>query len=597
MCGISGILNFKIKDDNFLLDLIKNFNRDLKHRGPNNSDIWHDKNNYCYLGHTRLSILDLSNKGNQPMVDRDKKFVISFNGEIYNFREIRKTLILLGVKFSSSSDTEILLEGFKIFGKSFIHHLDGMFAFAIYDIEEQKLYIYRDRAGEKPLYYVYNENLFAFSSEFKSLLNLKKIVNFSISKQSIFEFLALRYIPNEKTIFNEIKKLQPGCFIEILNKNNIQIKRYFSFNVYPEERSDKKESHKLIDKVHYILKKSIYNRLNSDVPLGVFLSGGIDSSLTSSIVTKDFNRNLNTFSIGFENYNKSEHHYAKNISQQIGSNHNEIILTNNDVLENFENIGNIMDDLNGDRSLIPTYLVSKFAKEKVTVALSGDAADELFGGYPRHWELANKYNSYNKEHNPDKILETYLGYFLPYYNVFDLKKLDKNLYEKFIDQFNKHYLHEYRSIASSTREFDFNSYLQIVLSKVDNASMKNSLEVRTPFLNNELIQIASELPDQILFNGKFPKLILRIILDNYISNEITTLPKKGFGLPIQNFSFLEKNKVSLYNDSIEILKNINFFKSDHLLINFIKEHSLKNHNSLWGLYAMAKWFESLNLNL
>lgn len=597
MCGISGILNFTIKERSLLLDLLKNFNRNLKHRGPNNSDIWHDENNYCYLGHTRLSILDLSNKGNQPMVDRNKKFVISFNGEIYNFREIRETLISLGVRLTSSSDTEILLEGFKIFGKSFIQHLDGMFAFAIYDIEEQKLYIYRDRAGEKPLYYVYNENLFAFSSEFKSLLNLKNIVNFSISKQSIFEFLALRYIPSEKTVFNEIQKLEPGCFIEISNKDNIQIKRYFSFNVCPEERSDKKELHKLIDKVHYILKKSIYNRLNSDVPLGMFLSGGIDSSLTSSIVTKDFNRNLNTFSIGFENYNNSEHHHAKNISQQIGSNHNEIILTNNDVSENFENIGNIMDELNGDRSLIPTYLISKFAKEKVTVALSGDGADELFGGYPRHWGLANKYNSYNKEHNPDKILETYLGYFLPYYNIFDLKKLDKSLYEKLIDQFNKHYLHEYRSIPSSTREFDFNSYLQIVLSKVDNASMKNSLEVRTPYLNNELIQIASELPDRILFNGRFPKLILRIILDNYISNEITTLSKQGFGLPIQNFSFFKKNQMSFYNESIETLKKINFFQSDHLLINFIKENSLKNDNSLWGLYAMAKWFESLNLNL
>jgi len=531
------------------------------------------------------------------MVDRDKKFVISFNGEIYNFKEIRETLISSGVRLTSSSDTEILLEGFKIFGKSFIQHLDGMFAFAIYDIEEQKLYIYRDRAGEKPLYYVYNENLFAFSSEFKSLLNLKNIVNFSISNQSIFEFLALRYIPNEKTVFNEIQKLEPGCFIEISNKDNIQIKRYFSFNVYPEERSDKKELHELIDKVRCILKKSIYNRLNSDVPLGMFLSGGIDSSLTSSIVTKDFNRNLNTFSIGFENYNTSEHHYAKNISQQIGSNHNEIILTNIDVLENFENIGHIMDELNGDRSLIPTYLISKFAKEKVTVALSGDGADELFGGYPRHWELANKYNSYKKEYNPDKILETYLGYFLPYYNVFDLKKLDKSLYEKLIGQFNKHYLHEYRSIPSSTREFDFNSYLQIVLSKVDNASMKNSLEVRTPYLNNELIQIASELPDQILFNGRFPKLILRIILDNYISKEITTLPKKGFGLPIQNFSFFKENQMSLYNESIETLKNINFFKSDHLLINFIKDNSLKNYNSLWGLFAMAKWFESLDLNL
>ena len=597
MCGISGILNFKIKDGNSLLDLQKNFNRDLKHRGPNNSDIWHDENNYCYLGHTRLSILDLSNKGNQPMVDRDKKFVISFNGEIYNFKEIRETLISSGIRLTSSSDTEILLEGFKIFGKSFIQHLDGMFAFAIYDIEEQKLYIYRDRAGEKPLYYVYNENLFAFSSEFKSLLNLKNIVNFSISNQSIFEFLALRYIPNEKTVFNEIKKLEPGCFIEISNKDNLQIKRYFSFNVYPEERSDKKELHELIDKVRCILKKSIYNRLNSDVPLVMFLSGGIDSSLTSSIVTKDFNRNLNTFSIGFENYNTSEHHYAKNISQQIGSNHNEIILTNIDVLENFENIGHIMDELNGDRSLIPTYLISKFAKEKVTVALSGDGADELFGGYPRHWELANKYNSYKKEYNPDKILETYLGYFLPYYNVFDLKKLDKSLYEKLIGQFNKHYLHEYRSIPSSTREFDFNSYLQIVLSKVDNASMKNSLEVRTPYLNNELIQIASELPDQILFNGRFPKLILRIILDNYISKEITTLPKKGFGLPIQNFSFFKENQMSLYNESIETLKNINFFKSDHLLINFIKDNSLKNYNSLWGLFAMAKWFESLDLNL
>ena len=597
MCGISGILNYKSKNENVIFDLLNKINSNLNHRGPDNTGKWNDNENFCYLGHTRLSILDLSVNGNQPMVDRDKRFVISFNGEIYNFKELREALKQSGVQFKSNTDTEVLLEGYKLFGKSFIQHLDGMFACAIYEIESNKLLIFRDRAGEKPIYYIDNIDFFVFSSEFKPLLNLKNFINFSISKKSLFDFLAFRFSTKQKTMLNEIFKLEPGCFIEISKTKSLSIKRYFSFNVYPEDVADKKHGHDLIDKIHDTIKKSVYNRLNSDVPLGMFLSGGIDSSLTSSIVTKVFNRNLNTFSIGFENYKKSEHNISKKISEQLQTTHNEIIISNDDIKNTFLNIGKIMDELNGDRSLIPTYLVSKFAKEKVTVVLSGDGADELFGGYPRHWELGNLYKKTYSDYLPEKIFETYISNLLPYYNLSELEKVDSELYKELIEDHSNHYLHDYRSISSSTRELDFNNYLQIVLSKVDITSMKNSLEVRTPFLNKDLINVASEIPEKLLYNGKYSKLILRIILDNYISTDITTLPKTGFGLPIQNYNFFNDNHLKIYNESLETLKGISFFKSNSLLIDFIAKNSFKNSNSLWGIFAMAKWFESLELNL
>jgi len=597
MCGISGILNHKSKDKNIIFDLLNKINSNLSHRGPDNTGTWNDNKNFCFLGHTRLSILDLSINGNQPMLDQDKRFVISFNGEIYNFKELREALKQSGVKFKTNTDTEVLLEGYKLFGKSFIQHLDGMFACAIYEIENNKLLIFRDRAGEKPIYYIDNSDFFVFSSEFKPLLNLKNFINFSISRKSIFDFLAFRYSSKQKTMFNEIFKLEPGCFIEISKTKSLSIKRYFSFSVYPEDVADKKQSHDLIDKVHNTIKKSVYNRLNSDVPLGMFLSGGIDSSLTSSIVTKVFNRNLNTFSIGFENYQKSEHNISKKISEQLETTHNEIIISNDDIKNTFLNIGKIMDELNGDRSLIPTYLVSKFAKEKVTVVLSGDGADELFGGYPRYWGLGNFYKEAYSDYLPEKIFETYISNLLPYYNLSELEKVDTELYKELIADHSNHYFHDYRSISSSTRELDFYNYLQIVLSKVDIASMKNSLEVRTPFLNNDLINIASEIPEKLLYNRTYPKLILRIILDNYISNDITTLPKKGFGLPLQNYDFFNNNNFEFYNESIETLKGIAFFKSNLSLTDYISKNGFKNSNSLWGIFAMAKWFESLELNL
>ena len=597
MSGISGILNHKSKNENIIFDLLNQINSNLRHRGPDNTGTWNDNKNFCFLGHTRLGILDLSVNGNQPMLDQDQRYVISFNGEIYNFRELREVLKQSGVQFKSDTDTEVLLEGYKLFGKSFIQHLDGMFAFAIYEIENNKLLIFRDRAGEKPIYYIDNSDFFVFSSEFKPLLNLKNFINFSISKKSLFDFLAFGYSTKQKTMFNEIFKLEPGCFIEISKTKTLSIKRYFSFNVYPEDVADKKQSHDLKDKVHDTIKKSVYNRLNSDVPLGIFLSGGIDSSLTGSIVTKVFNRNLNTFSIGFENFKKSEHNLSKKISEQIGSTHNEIILSNSDLEKIFVNIGNVMDELNGDRSLIPTYIVSKFAKEKVTVVLSGDGADELFGGYPRHWGLMQHYGEKYANYIPEKIFETYISNLLPYFSLNELKKVDTKVYDELIQDHSKHYLHDYRSLSSSTRELDYYNNLQIVLSKVDIASMKNNLEVRTPFLNNELINIASQIPEKLLFNGKFSKLILRVILDNYLSSNITTLPKKGFDLPIQNYDFFNNNNLKIYNESLETLHGLEFFKSNSLLIDFIAKNSFKNSNSLWALFAMGKWFEVLDINL
>jgi len=391
--------------------------------------------------------------------------------------------------------------------------------------------------------------------------------------------------------------LEPGSFLEINKDNELKISRYFSFSVYPNEFINKKRLIAYEEKVLSLLKESIKKRLNSDVPLGTFLSGGVDSSITSAIITKDFNINLNTFSIGFENYQDSEHQTASEISKQIDSHHNEIILTNSDTSKVFEKMGQLMDELNGDRGFIPMYVVSRYAKEFVTVTLSGDGSDELFGGYPRHWMLQNRYSSKFTTYNADKIFELYLEDLLPVFKMSTLKELDVKKYESLVDKFKRHYLNPYRSIASSTRELDFNSYMRCVLSKVDTASMQSSLEVRTPFLSLELIKSAQGFPNELLFNGQDTKVVLRKILGRYISNNIAMLPKKGFGLPLHSLNFLNQNYKKIFSESFEILRNSNFFSIRPHYLNFLKKNFNQNSNSQWNVLVLARWIDSINTNL
>ena len=595
MCGINGVINFSQEDQEYYSTQIKKINRQLNYRGPDNLGFWKDKYNYCSMGHTRLSILDLNNRSNQPMIDNSGNFVICFNGEIYNFLELKHDLENKDIKFKTTSDTEVFLEGFKFYGKDILDKIDGMFAVAIYNIKEKKLFLARDRAGEKPLYYISTNKFFAFCSELKPLLNYNKKINFSISDNSFFEFLSLRYVPYENTLINQIKKLEPGCFINI-SKSNIKLTRYFAYNIRPHEYEKIDEYNYFLNYLFEALKKSVKKRLVADVKVGTFLSGGIDSSLTSAIATKEFNLNLETFSIGFENYKNSEHNNAKEIAKIIGSNHNEIILDEKITNDTFDKIGLLMDEPNADRSLIPAYIVSKFAKEKVTVALSGDGADELFGGYPRHWQLRNFIQKQQLPKNPSNLLESYITHLLPVFNFPALRKFFLQFSENFIEKFSRHFINEQRSVSASLRNLDFETYLTCVLSKVDIMSMKNSLEVRTPFLDKDLINYSQFIPDNLIWNGKYPKLALRKLCSKYLPAEIYTLPKLGFGLPIKLYSSITNN-LDIINESNEIYKKSNFFSADNQFYSFLKSNYQKNSNSFWLYIVLAQWLKSIQLNL
>ena len=641
MCGIAGFIEYNQFEGKLIDKMIKT----LSSRGPNKIDSWQDKEDFIALGHSRLSIQDLSSSGDQPMISHDKKLVLVFNGEIYNHKKIRSILEKEHkIYWRGTSDTETLLESFSVYGiKKTLDLVDGMFAFAIYDRGEKVLTLGRDISGEKPLYYGFNNGVFFFGSELKCFAKHPNWIP-KISNIALNQYLKYCYVPTPLSIYEDIFKLKQGHYLNFfINKRDFENPKQFwnPIKVFSNLKSNNLNlSHKeFIEKLHCQLKKSVKNKMISDVPIGVSLSGGIDSSLITSLMQSLSNNPVQTFTVGFEFSDFNEAIYAKKIAEYLGTNHTEVYLTEKDALSIIPEIPKIWDEPFSDSSQIPTLLLSRITKNKVSVSLSGDGGDELFCGYNRYndgyklYKLLNKIPSDLKSkffnlifkfprHNLYKILKnlplkysdlmskldkvSYLAdcnsgqdYYLNIISNFNDFERKNILNKEFIKDINNH-----KKFAFGKYDFveemmlnDFINYLcDDILVKVDRASMSTGLECRLPFLDKEIINTAWSCPLSFKNKNGISKWPLRQILKNYVPESYFNRPKMGFGIPISDW--LKGNLKDYTNDllSISSLRKTEFFNIDYVQ-NLIKDNEsgkVKASYKLWNLICFQSWFFEWN---
>jgi asparagine synthase (glutamine-hydrolysing) len=536
MCGIAGILNLR---GSFSAEKLRHVVTDMTgrmvHRGPDDSGIWIAPNNSCAFGQRRLSIIDLSAAGHQPMLSQDGRVAITFNGEIYNYQELRAELEGHGVRFRTQTDTEVLIESVRAWGDRAFQKMDGMYAFALFDEATGDVIIGRDPFGEKPLYYTHNADYFAFASELHCLTVLPGF-DFGVDDAAVAELLMLQYIHAPRTMYRSAKKLPPGHFMRISPQGSVSITQHFAFMPRPAPYANRSIVD-LADELQEILVRSIKRRMISDVPLGAFLSGGVDSSLVVALMAKECGRDVQTFSIGFAGDKDSEHEFARATARHLGTTHHEKILAP-DVIRLVEHIAGVLDEPNADSSCLPVYLLSEFAREKVTVAISGDGGDELFGGYGRYFATLDE-EARRLEGDPQfanwRAGDTYFGSRVC---IFSQEQAERVM-GRMPDEANQlmHGFKDYLNygelpLMHRMREIDTRTYMSgAVLAKVDRMSMQHALEVRTPFLSIEVARFAEKLsPEQCYQNGQ-GKLILKELLCRYLPREFVYRPKQGFGLP------------------------------------------------------------------
>ena len=524
MCGLAG---FYSHDGFFSGDDLKSMTDTLHHRGPDAEGFFQDE--ICGLGHTRLSIIDLSARANQPMASANGRFMIIYNGEIYNFREIGASLKSPSaanspIVLKTSSDTEVILESFAQQGVDFVQQLNGMFAIAIYDKVTNELYLFRDRIGIKPVYYFWDGKNFAFASELKSLKLLKQI-DLRINKSAINNYLHLGYIPTPLSIYENVHKMQAGSWIKV-NKNGLEVQKYWNIKGALSNKVIDDQEEALV-KLSDLIISSVQYQLKSDVPFGVFLSGGIDSSLVTAQAVGVSLVKVNTFSIGFEENSHNESEYAKAVAKYLGTDHHEFIVSYRDAIDLIESVFDTYDEPFADASAIPTMLVSKLAKQYVTVTLSGEGGDELFYGYgaykwasrmenpiykslrkPAAWMLSNMGSRYQRigklldfnksvnlkshifsqeqylfsEHELSKILHS--DYYLP--RSLDHLRVAADTFSNSGGSIAGNSSLQERKLNAMEQQalFDLQFYLQDdLLTKVDRASMHYSIETRVPYLD------------------------------------------------------------------------------------------------------------------
>ncbi|MGC4100303.1 asparagine synthase (glutamine-hydrolyzing) [Ferruginibacter sp.] len=572
MCGISGFVDFNKKTPR---ETLEKMNRIMAHRGPDGEgyEIYNDDSATVGLGHLRLSIIDLTEGGKQPM--NYKHLHITFNGEVYNYAEIKKTLEAKGHQFQSHSDTEVILHAYAEWGSAALQQFIGMFAFAIYDEANHKIFACRDRAGVKPLFYYYKDGVFLFSSELKAIMQHPDFVK-EINTDAVAMYMQYGYIPTPHCIFKNIRKLDPGHFIE-LSLQNKELASSQYWNVYDAYNTDplKIDLPDAITETEKLLISAFQYRMVSDVPVGVFLSGGYDSTCVTALLQANNTQKIKTFTIGVADDGLNEAPFAKETAKHLGTDHTEYYCTEKEALEIVPMLPFFYDEPFADSSAIPTTLVSRIAREKVTVALSADGGDEIFAGYNRY-DYVMKYG--NKIKNipgfmrksaavlMDAVPADSIPFFKTKYlfhsryekvksilqnsdkkNIFlnltehfsfkDVSQLFQKPVGKLVTAFESTELkEEYYSLINYMMAIDYQTYLlDDILQKVDRATMSVSLEGREPFLDHRIIEWAAKLPMEYKYNNGSKKFIIKEIVHKYIPKEMMDRPKKGFGIPISHW--------------------------------------------------------------
>jgi asparagine synthase (glutamine-hydrolysing) len=622
MCGITGIYSFSTKFDNHTTEIKKSINV-LKNRGPNAEGVFEYKN--IGIGHTRLSVIDTSSSANQPFFSADNNYAIVFNGEFYNFKEHRIILKTKSYKFNTESDTEVLLNMYIEYGEKFLEKVNGCFSLAIIDKKNESLFIARDRYGIKPLYVYSDDEKIIFSSEMKGIMayDIERNINF----QSLFLYFQFNYIPGVNSILNNVFRLTPGTYLKI-NKNGVTKTPYYKIP-YTREYSNISYQ-EAQNKLKNLLNESVEKRMISDVPLGAFLSGGIDSSVITAIASK-LNPNLNTFSIGYKDepfFDETD--YALEVAKKFNTNHHTFKLTNNDLFEHLFEILDYIDEPFADSSAIPVYILSKNTKKSVTVALSGDGADEIFSGYNKHKAHFNVLNnnllnpfiksispiikSFPQSRNSllldkfRKINKYSKGLSLSHkerYWLWASLNTEENITRLFNNNINKEKHNRYKNeLLEEINSADFNDILYTdvnmvlqydMLTKVDSMSMANSLEVRTPFLDNNIVDFAFSLPVEYKINNKMAKRILQDSYKDILPYKIYNRPKHGFEVPL--LKWFKTDLHSLINNELlekDFIINQNIF--DYNEIEKLKSRLFSKtpqdiQSQIWALIVFQHWWK------
>ena len=629
MCGITGVITFN-ETESYLKNNIGKAVNVLSKRGPDfQSSLILDEN--IRFAHARLSIIDISDAAHQPMSSPCERYTLVFNGEIFNYKDIRDELIALGEKFQTASDTEVLLKSFIRDKEKCLEKLNGFFAFAIYDNEEKTIFLARDRMGIKPLLYRKTKDSFLFASEMKAIIayEIPKKIDFD----SVHQYFRFNYIPSPNSIFEDVKKLEPGHFMKIKNDGSFEIKNYY---IIPKEvLSTKKYHFNDYDKAQQVLReeleKSVQLRLVSDVPLGAFLSGGIDSSVITALASKHIS-NLNTFSVGFsDNPYFDETKYANLIAKMYKTNHTVFSLSNKKLYNSVSDMLDYIDEPFADSSAIPVYILSKKTREKVTVSLSGDGADEMFGGYNKHfadWKIrqngivngvvssldplwktlpksrngkfSNMIRQLNRFAEGSKLTdaERYLQWCSissTGYCTALLKNRSQGL--KFQDRNDK--INSIFTLNGDLNETLYADMQQVLvndmLTKVDSMSMANSLEVRTPFLDHNLVNFAFQLPPQFKVNKKGRKMILKDAFRKDLPSELYVRNKMGFEIPLLEW-FRNDLKSFIFDELLaeKFIETQGIFNIDiikELKVKLFSNNPEDVHAQIWALIVFQTWWK------
>ncbi|HLF51303.1 asparagine synthase (glutamine-hydrolyzing) [Flavobacterium sp.] len=596
MCGIY-LTNIPFAEEE-----IKGKLESIQFRGPDYTGI--QKITDLTFGHLRLSILDLDVRSHQPMQFED--FTIVFNGEIYNFQEIKKELMDLGYAFNTTGDTEVLLKGYKEWGEGIVPKLNGMFAFAIYNAATRKIFCSRDRLGVKPFYYFWKDGQFEICSQLRPMSQNKQL-----NEEAISMYLDCTYVPSPFTIYQDVYKLSPGNNLEIdLNTQKITIKEYWNLKKVSDAGLSYEEAK---EQLHELLKDAVKIRLQADVPFGSFLSGGIDSALISSIAAKVSKEPIKTFSIGFEDPKYDESKIAAQYAKIMGSEHTETICKPEDILELIPKLIEVYDEPFADSSALPSLLLNKITQQYVTMALSGDGGDESFLGY-NNFDWVAKFKSLTKIPYPIRFIASKFLIFNvlgsrtePIKRILNIKSKNDFIegifvgYNSILKKRNLDWLSHYRGyqtwskdLIQATADLNIKLWLENDSNvKVDRASMAYSVEVRSPFLDYRIIEFARTLAVSYRYVPGRKKRILRDILKEYIPEEVFNQPKRGFAVPIGTWirkELKEEFIENLSDDFLNQVPNLNVPKFKKMFkVHLEGKHDYASY--IWRVYILSKWYQ------